>query len=440
MTPSSTSSTGLATSLRSRSLQEYFRRRELCPPGRGADGALLFDRLLGAPAWQAIRAAAGAGADVIELALRFDGRYDLHRFPWELMHGPTAFWLRACPSASVTRLVARSAAAAAAAPASAPPAAALRGRRQPDRPKPPAGAEILGLLRQLNARGMNVNTRVLRDAAPKELRDAVRAVPARPGTRHLSRRHRGPGRGDDRPAAVPQRREGRQLPHAPSCCCPTCSLRAGFRRWWSSAPATPLTAAGRHCRGTRERLKRSWRTAGADRIGSLAAQLVAGGVPVVVGMGGRVADSACRLFTRFFGEALVRGDPLVAAVAHGRNGAFLDGIPDTVDWAFPVLFLDSRALPLRRARRAAAGQPDPGQAPAGRIRAYNVTTLPRLLRPARRSSSATSSSTWRTRRKRCPSSRPYPDGETVRCPGLGRSRVLRSWRRRRCATATSPAW
>jgi hypothetical protein len=85
----------------------------------------------------------------------------------------------------------------------------------------------------------------------------------------------------------------------------------------------------------------SHRAAAVDRIGSLAAELVAGGVPVVIGMGGQIADSACRLFTRHFGDALMRGEPLAAAAARGRCGAFLAGVPDRVDWAFPVLFLDA---------------------------------------------------------------------------------------------------
>ena len=75
----------------------------------GADvvelGGFLFRRLLDTDLWQAVRAEAGA-ADFVELALRFDAqRYDLHRFPWELLHDGNGFLAQGQPPVCVTRLV-----------------------------------------------------------------------------------------------------------------------------------------------------------------------------------------------------------------------------------------------------------------------------------------------------------------------------------------------
>jgi hypothetical protein len=96
---------------------------------------------------------------------------------------------------------------------------------------------------------------------------------------------------------------------------------------------------------------------GAHETAPMAAGLVALGIPVVIGMAGRVADSACRHFTRRFGEALVRGEPLVKATAEGRRAAFAydDQSPEnSVDWAFPAVFL-SPAVPSHYAPTPPAG-------------------------------------------------------------------------------------
>src|SRR6266581_2000452 len=44
------------------------------------------------------------------------------------------------------------------------------------------------------------------------------------------------------------------------------------------------------------------RLGGANEMAPLAAQLIMGGVPVVIGMAGRVADMTCRLFIRQLGR------------------------------------------------------------------------------------------------------------------------------------------
>ena len=73
---------------------------------------------------------------------------------------------------------------------------------------------------------------------------------------------------------------------------------------------------------------------------SLAAQLVAGGIPIVIGMTGEVADGACRLFTRGFYEALLSGAELPLAAARARRSAMLNyGNYDmNVEWSRLVFF------------------------------------------------------------------------------------------------------
>ncbi len=71
-----------------------------------------------------------------------------------------------------------------------------------------------------------------------------------------------------------------------------------------------------------------------------AARLVAGGVPIVVAMAGDIADTACRVFTRAVTAAIRSGIPLVEAVIRGRQATFRER-PDygSVDWIMPAVFL-----------------------------------------------------------------------------------------------------
>lgn len=75
---------------------------------------------------------------------------------------------------------------------------------------------------------------------------------------------------------------------------------------------------------------------------SLAANLVAEGVPVAIGMSGEVADGVCRIFTRKFYEALLTANPITRASARGRRAAmihFTDSYKTSVEWARPTLFI-----------------------------------------------------------------------------------------------------
>jgi hypothetical protein len=64
-------------------------------------------------------------------------------------------------------------------------------------------------------------------------------------------------------------------------------------------------------------------------------------------MAGQIADQACRLFTRTFGEALVYGKSLAAAMEAGRRAAFTlgDWPKRSVDWALPAMYCSSHVGP-----------------------------------------------------------------------------------------------
>jgi hypothetical protein len=101
----------------------------------------------------------------------------------------------------------------------------------------------------------------------------------------------------------------------------------------------------------------------------MAAQLVDGGVAIVLAMAGDIADSACRMFSRAFAAAVERGIPVVEALTLARTTPLRrdNQSPDDrapIDWALPALFVaDSTPSGYRLAT-----PPDPG--PASRVLAH----------------------------------------------------------------------
>jgi hypothetical protein len=91
---------------------------------------------------------------------------------------------------------------------------------------------------------------------------------------------------------------------------------------------------------------------GKESYSSLAAQLVAGGASVAIGMRGEVAEGVCRVFTRRFYQALITENPINInlSTAHGRRAAMLHFVnnydvkyyENQVEWARPTLFLSDR--------------------------------------------------------------------------------------------------
>lgn len=84
-----------------------------------------------------------------------------------------------------------------------------------------------------------------------------------------------------------------------------------------------------------------------SRAAPLAAELVAGGIPIVTAMAGAVSEPACRMFTTRLVDAIHEGRPFGLAAAKGRAAA-LAGATDSarwLDWAMPTIFLASSVPP-----------------------------------------------------------------------------------------------
>ena len=318
-------------------------------------GRYLFELVLGASTWQAIVDAAAGDAIDLRLDCPADA-WPIVRLPWELMHDGQHFLAaRPGPLVLMSRQV-RATVADAAPRAFTPRVLFVIGSLEGD-VEIRAGAEYLGLLRRLQALDLTLDCRVLRDATAEALQGAV--TDFRPSVVHFIC-HGGfsEGRGalrllpsdpglayQDYTAtqllgllAMPGADGGVRYP-------PVLVLNACY----SATPPGPATdpidvlAGVEVFGGGVGALPTS-----ADAM-PLGAELVAGdgvhgGPALVIGMGGKVADLACRLFTRQFYQSLLRGDPTWSAAA-GRRGAFTHGFDpqDTVDWAAPVVFVEASA-------------------------------------------------------------------------------------------------
>ncbi|WP_437593028.1 CHAT domain-containing protein [Sorangium sp. So ce1000] len=294
-------------------------------------GRYLFATLVGDTLWQAITGAALDDEPIcLDLAIAAEDT-DFAQLPWEMMRTPTLFLAgMPAPRIAVVRLVAS--AVTTPAPIERPLRVLFVVGSTLDDPEIRAGAEYLGLLRRLEARQMAIHSRILVAATVDDVEGAVKAfapavvhfvahgdVDAASGRGYIVLRERAPG---SRDAGKPKTCFGDAL---------VSKLSPG-----GALPPVVLLSTCHSAEGAR--------SPGAT---SLAAELVQKGVPLVVGMGGRVADQACRLFTRRFYEALIEGAPVDLATAHGRRAGF-QGLADheaMPDWAFPVLFAGDKVEP-----------------------------------------------------------------------------------------------
>jgi hypothetical protein len=381
-------------------------------------GRYLFDTLIGRQIWQAIlEAAQEDGVEVIELALswRKTERF-LHRLNWEMMYGPDGFLARGYPKiVAITRLVAPE-------PGQVP--ATVRLIQPPPRvlfvigapltdPHIRPGAEYYSLLRQLRSKKAKRSIHSLvvqgltpdKGANPQQLEAAINSF--RPDVVHFichGNFDAMNGRGYlelelERNETDRRRFADQLLGH----------LRAG-------GPYPPIVVLSACYSGTASNAGTMLTT---EHAAPLAAELVAGGVPVVIGMGGRISDRACRSFTRRFGEALVEGEPLVTATAKGRLAAFAEGpVPDRiVDWAFPTVFMAepvaSGYVPVK------VGATDPACVLEEWIEAYHLVREPVFC--GREEFFQAYHDLFYARQKEQPVLLIYTQGDD---PGLGRKRLL----------------
>jgi hypothetical protein len=324
-------------------------------------GRYLFQTLIGTANLQAVEGAAG-NAKLIELALSWGAaQRDLNRLNWELMCRPQDPANPAFPGfladgnprpIGITRLVAT--AQSPARPISAPPRILfILGTAFTD-PDIRPGAEYLGLMRQFRKNQRTVHTRVLQQAKPKKLKQVM---------------------GEFRPDVVHFICHGFADEHGGYLELQTDDSAADSRRY-AAHILTDLKYDNRYPAMVLLSACYSGNILGPGATGSLAAELVAGGIPIVVGMAGRISDLACRLFTQRFADSLVQGDSLVYATSEGRCAALYEGLPaqSSADWAFPTLYMSTAVPPEYRPYEIQGD--DPCIAVENRIKSYNLDDEP----------------------------------------------------------------
>lgn len=286
-------------------------------------GQYLFAALFGQAVWQKIKDEAGAEHMEMELSWSDDAP-ELSRLPWETMHDGTTF-LAADSRLSITRVIT----------GGKPLTGAIRlqprilfviGADVNDAQIRP-GAEFLGLLRRVEAGGRKLCSRLVRRATSQKIEAEI--TDFQPSVVHFICHGgfdaHGKGflqiRADEKTDAVHNLAASQLL---------------GLLRLKTGAPPVVVLNA---CHSAQQ-----------PPTGSappLAVELVKNGIPVVVGMGGRVADAACRLFTREFYKAVLDEKPLARAAALGRRAGIMHlgkTAESAVDWAFPTLFAAEGAL------------------------------------------------------------------------------------------------
>lgn len=296
-----------------------------CQPAAGdieAMGRYLFDSLIGHAAWERVGAVARERAErMVELALMWSSdAVALHALNWELMHDGESF-LAGHPdpvSVAITRVVMD-------APETdfAPMVAPVRtlfaiGSDLADR-QVRAGAEIMGLLRDAERGDAAVKPWVVDGASLSRIAHAVRRI--QPHVVHVI--SHGAVR-DGRGQLLLKSDEGNHEEYVSAD-----RLLAHVRDREGRLPGMIVVTG---CETG---------SAAGDHIAPFAVELVAAGVPQVVAMAGRVSDLACRLFTRSFAAAITAGEPLVAAVMHGRRAGLHrhDSPTEDMNWALPAVYL-----------------------------------------------------------------------------------------------------
>lgn len=308
-------------------------------------GMHLFDALLGEALWDAIQTAAvAANAPNIELALRFPGGHELARLQWEMLHDGAVFLAEGklegnrLRRVAITRMVSGSEATPR--KMNLPPRALFIVGCEVDDERIRPGAEFLGLLRQmrLGAYPRTFHPRILVKATVQRIKQEMQSF--KPDIVHFICHGNNKG----------------ELQFAPEEGEPQGDSLSAQQVWdlfqneageiWRPTVVVLGACYTAQPDPTDKDQSPKQELLTTEQSAPLAALLVEKGVPIVVGMAGRVADQACRLFTRSFGEALLTGRPLVEATEIGRRAAFQkDKFANTSsDWALPTLFLPENGV------------------------------------------------------------------------------------------------
>lgn len=302
--------------------------KRLLPGDLAGYGQLLFASVL-APVWEGVITDASAARGLIEVALHLPASPSaadpqLQSVPWELLHDGTNFLVtdskidvaitRRVPSAAITPQQIVS------------PARVLFaiGAELTD-PAIRAGAEFMGLMRELERTGSRIASCIVEKASAGRLEEAVRRF--KPDVVHFIAH----GSKDSNGIPALLMRPEEDAANAPAQRVTADRLYACIGAAGQTPPIVVLAACD------------TGGTAVSSAFGMpLAEDLVRRGVPVAVAMAGSVADQACRLFTRTFGTVLASGGSLLEAAATARLAAYRRGSgppASTIDWALPSVFL-----------------------------------------------------------------------------------------------------
>lgn len=293
-------------------------------------GHYLFDAFLGNELWAEMeQLTESRNCQALELALSLPNEpgFHLQRINWELMRSERQFLAAAGPSldAAITRIVDTHIGAPA--QLDVPPRVLFVVGTALTEQKIRPGAELHHLLRQARG-GRAMRYRLLECATPTMIRDAVREF--RPEVVHVICHG---GIDGDSPKVflnlAVDEKDTVSKRYAKQVAYDLCE--SGWHPTVVVLSACLTGSVG----GPRYVL------AGPHETAPFAAELVENGIPIVLGMAGRVADITSRVFARRFGESLIKGHPLVLATAKARQVAFAD-MPDpqrAADWAFPAVFM-----------------------------------------------------------------------------------------------------
>lgn len=298
-----------------------FERRELAAGEVENVGRKLFDALLGQDVWGDIsRRAREDREGGVEIALSWPSdQLALHRLSWEAMHDGKHFLGNYRDFAvAITRIVSDAEDVECRGQVSAPARVLFAIGAPIDDPSIRRGAELVGLLRGMERKRSSIDSMILDGATLASLADTCARF--KPHIIHFV----GHGELDG---------ERGKLQLTPE--------EAGEAGWVDGEKLLRAITAG----GSRPEivLLTGCETAAAgEHMDSLAAELVKGGVPVSIGMAGRISDPVCRLFTRRFGMSLGDGQRLVEAMTHGRSAGLQrqeGSAADDPAWALPSIYL-----------------------------------------------------------------------------------------------------
>jgi CHAT domain len=293
-------------------------------------GHYLFDVLLGPDLWAEMQQKAESlKVRCLELALSWPDDLNLHRLNWELMRSDDGFLAVGTRklAVAITRLVETQDVDAPVQLNVPPRVLFVVGTSLVEKEIRP-GAELLGLLKQAR-QGRAMRYRVLEQASPKLLRKVVQTF--KPEIVHFIC-HGGINPDDGRPYLdlKTDEEDAETERYADAL---FYDLGSG-----TSLPAIVVLSA---CLTAGPSDAERYVLAAGHETAPMATTLVRKGIPIVLGMAGRVADITCRVFARKFGEAIIKGESLVVASAEARQLAFAEGRDPltTADWAFPAMFM-----------------------------------------------------------------------------------------------------